>query len=124
MIEDASLVDGGDCLSHWHSTDRQPTQDFLHGLQDTAKRTTASSNVTLTGAQDFVLVDTTSSNVTVTLPRAINGLEVEVMKSSPNYTLIVIPQGSDTILLSTGVTCSTGNAALRFKAIGTDWRLI
>ena len=124
MIEEPSLVSGGDCRAHWHSEDRVPTQDFLHGLQGVAKNRPITSNTTLTGEEDFVSVDTRTGNVTVTLPRAINYTEVEVMKLYPQYTLIVLPQGSDTILQTTGVTYAAANAAIRFKAIGTDWRVI
>jgi uncharacterized membrane protein SirB2 len=54
----------------------------------------------------------------------VNGIEVEVLKVYPDFTVIILPQASDTILLTSGVTLSVGNAALRFKAFDTDWRII
>lgn len=122
--QEAALINGGDCFSHWHSEDRVPSQDFLHGLHAVSAQSPVSANATLTGSEDFILVDTSAGNVTVTLPRAINGTEVEIMKKYLANTLIILPQGSDTILLTTGVTIQSGGASLRFKAIGSDWRLI
>ena len=124
MIEDRSLVSGGDCFSHWHSEDRRPTQSFLHGLQDIANQVPVSGPVTLKGSEDFVIVDTGAGNVTVTLPKAIRGIEIEVMKLRSANTIIVLPQGTDTILGMPGATITSGGASIRFKAVGTDWKPI
>lgn len=126
MIEEnhASLIGGGDCRLHFHIDDRQPTQAFLQGLQGVANRVPVTGDTTLTGKEDFVSVDTSAGNVTITMPVAKQGLEIEILKTSPAYTIIIVPRGTDTILNTTGVTISLGNAALRFKAFGTDWRLI
>jgi len=122
--QEMALVGGGDCYSHYHSLDRQPTQDFLQGLESVANQFQVSGDTVLTGREDFVIVDTSAGNVAITMPRAINGLEVEVMKLVPAYSINVVPGGTDTILSTTGVTFSAGNASIRFKAIGTDWRPI
>ena len=122
--QEASLVSVGDCRTHWHSEDRQPTQDFLRGLQTVANQKAYSGTITLTGKEDFVLVDTSTGNSTLTLPRAVNGLEIEIMKLDATNTITVLPEGTDTILLNTGATISVGGASIRFKAIGTDWRPI
>jgi len=122
--QEMSLVGGGDCFSHWHSEDRKPTQALLQGLESIANQVPVTANVQLTGKEDFVVVNTATSSVTVTMPRAANGLEIEIMKLSPAYLINVVPKGTDTILGTTGVTISVGNASIRFKAIGTDWRPI
>ena len=121
--QERALVGGGDCFLHWHSEDRRPTQDFLHGLQSVSGVSEVSGNITLTGLEDFVLVDA-ASNITVTLPRAKQGIEIEIGKRSGGGTLIIVPQGIDTILLASGVTISSIGTSIRFKAFGTDWRPI
>lgn len=122
--QEAELVGGGDCRSHFHIDDRQPSQSFLQGLQGVANRVPVSGNITLTGKEDFVSVDTSAGNVTLTLPVAKQGLEIEILKIYLINTVIILPQGTDTVLLTTGVTLTSGNAAIRFKAFGTDWRPI
>lgn len=122
--QEASLIGGGDCRSHFHIDDRQPSQAFLQGLQGVANRVPISASVALTGKEDFVSVDTSAGDVTLTMPRAINGLEIEILKLYLAYTIIILPQGTDTVLQTTGVTLTSGNAAIRFKAFGTDWRPI
>lgn len=123
QIQENSLIGGGDCFLHFHSDDRVATQDFLHGLQKVAKVLNGTSNVVLKN-EDFVSIDTRTGNITVTMPRAINGREVELNKPYPANTLIIVPQGADTIMQGAGVTISSGGASLRFKAFGTDWRPI
>jgi len=122
--QEAELTGGGDCFLHHHSADQAPSQELLHGLQMVASQKPISSDTTLVGTEDFVLVDTTAQSLNITLPRAINGLEREIMKLVNPNTIVVLPQGTDTILGTSGVTISSGGASLRFKAIGTDWRPI
>ena len=122
--QEAELVNGGDCRSHFHIDDRQPSQSFLQGLQGVANRVPIAANTTLTGREDFVSVDTSAGNVTLNMPIAKQGLEIEILKLSLLNTVILLPQGADTILLTAGVTITVGNAAVRFKAFGTDWRPI
>jgi len=124
LDQEAALIQGGDCFSHYHSADRVPTQDFMHGLQTIARQNPVTANYTVTAKDDYVLVDTSAGNVTITMPRAIGGVEVEILKMFPQNTIFVVPEGSDTILMATGATISIGNAAIHFKAFGTDWRPI
>ena len=120
----AALTNGGDCFSHWHSEDRRPTQDFLHGLQSVASQKPYDASGSVAPGDDYVVVDSRSGSITLTLPRAVNGIEIEVLKAYPDYVVVILPQAGDTILLTSGVTLSAGNAALRFKAFDTDWRII
>ena len=71
--QETALTGGGDCFTHWHSEDRRPTQDFLHGLHSVANTVVASSNITLTGNEDVLRVDTSAGDVIVTLPYAKGG---------------------------------------------------
>ncbi len=123
-ITDRSLIGGGDCFAHWHSADRVPSSDMLHGLQAIAKQQPVTGDYQATINDDYLLVDTSAGDVTITLPMAVGGNEVEILKMSSAYTVIVLPMGTDTILTTTGVTISTGDAAIHFKSFGTDWRPI
>lgn len=122
--QEAALVGQGDCQSHWHSEHKRATQDFLHGLDSVAAQRTYTGDFTLGVGDDFAMVDTSTGDVSITLPRARNGIVKEVLKVSSAYTLTVLPSGSDTVMGVMGVTTSLGGSALRFKAFGTDWRLI
>lgn len=118
--QEAALVNGGDCFSHWHSEDRRPTQDFLHGLQTTARQKAFSSNVTLTGTDDYALVSGTTQ---VTLPRAVLGVEYCVTNVGTD-TVTVVPTGADTICGDTSVLMTVQWMSLTFKAISGGWVII
>lgn len=124
--QESSLISGGDCFAHYHSEDRRPTHSLLQGLNEIASRVQISGNFTLTGDENYVLVDTRAGNVTITLPKAKNQLEIEILKQYSPYSIIIQPGNIvDTILKQTNpVTLSTVNASLRFKAMGIDWRII
>lgn len=124
--DEQSLTGGGDCFSHYHSEDRRPTQLTLHSLYSVSREVSVSSDYVLSDNDDFILVDTSVGNVTVTLPKAINQIEVEIQKLSSANTLIIQRQNSgDTILnQSLPVSVTVGNSSLRFKAMGSDWRII
>jgi hypothetical protein len=121
---DPSLSGGGDCQAHWHSADRVPTQDFLHGLQVTGRVVTVGSSVSLRGAEDLVLVDTTAGDITLTLPRARNGREVTVLKTSALNKLTI--QGTDGQLINGRMTQTyyTRWTARTLKAVGNTWRIV
>lgn len=122
--DDYSLVGGGDCFSHWHSEDRVPTHDFLHGLHAVAFSKTVSGNTTLTGSEDFIRVDTSASDVTITLPPAIEGTEITVIKISRLHTLIVKGSGSELINGDNTHIYTTLWSARTFKAIDGQWSII
>ena len=117
---EATLTNGGDCFSHWHSEDRRPTQEFLHGLQSLVSTTSVVASTTLTGAEDVVRVDTASGNVTVTLPRPTNGKEITIIKTSALNTLTVVGgvngAGSESYV--------TQWTARTFKAVDGQWSII
>ena len=118
------LIGGGDCTTHWHSEDRVPTQDFLHGLQGVAYQVTSSSNFTPTNYTDFIYCDTSSGDVTVTLPVAKNGQEFTVIKTSPLNTLTINTTAPDTIQGLSSVSFTTQWTARTFKDYGGDWEMV
>lgn len=126
MVEDSSLTGGGDCLSHWHSSDRQATHDLRKGLEGMAYVLEVSVSTQLDGKEDIISVDTSSgATVTVTLPRAIQRREVEILKPNNPGTVLIAPLGTDTLMGSTATrSVSSGGSAIHLKALGTDWRII
>lgn len=118
------LLNGGDCTTHWHSEDRVPTQDFLHGLQGVAYQVTSASNVTPSSYTDYIYCDTSSGDITVTLPVAKNGQEYTVIKTSPLNTLTVDTTAPDTIEGLSSISFTTQWTARTFKDYGGDWQII
>lgn len=53
---------------------------------------------------DILLVDTTSGTITITLPAAINGRKLTIVKTASANNAILQPSGSDIILLASGTT--------------------
>lgn len=117
------LLNGGDCTTHWHSEDRVPTQDFLHGLQSVAYTSPISSDTTLMGSEDFVFVDTSLSDVTITLPRATGQREITIVKTSQLNTLTVVTTAPDTILGLSSVAFTTQWTSRTFKGYPGDWAI-
>ena len=124
--ETASLFEGGDCLLHYHKSDRIPSHIFLQGLYGVAFNFQTSANSVLRGNEDYVEVDTSAGGiVTITLPKARNQLEIEIAKPFAPGTVAVAVVAPDTILnQSLTVTFTSATTSLRFKWFGTDWRII
>lgn len=122
--QEAALTGGGDCFSHWHSEDRLPTQNLLHGLHGVSYVKSVSGNTSLTGKEDIILVDTSLSDVTVTLPEASGGAEVTVVKISSLHKLIVQGSGSDLINGSSSHIYTTQWSARTFKAVEGQWIIV
>lgn len=118
------LVNGGDCFSHFHSEDRRPTHDFLHGLQTVVNTRLVSTNTTLTGSEDIVRVDTSVSDVVVTLPPIAQGREITVVKISAQNKLTVKGYGSDLINESNTHNYTTIWSSRTFKAVDGQWSII
>lgn len=120
MIEDPSLVSGGDCFSHWHSSDRVPTQDMLHGLRGVVRTTLISSTYTARPDDDVILV---SGATTVTLPLARNSQEYTIVRTGTS-TVTVNTTSPDTVSGGSSVTLTTQWASRTFKAIQGGWVII
>ena len=120
MNDEASLVGGGDCFAHWHSQDRQPSQDFLHGLHQLAKVVVKSGNYAVQKNEDFVLV---SGIATVTLPLSNNGQEYTVVRIGTGY-VTVATTGADTVCGDTSVVMTTRWMSLTFKAVSGGWVIV
>ena len=121
-IQESSLVSGGDCFEHWHSSDRTPTHDTVLQYQSLATVRSVTTDVTVDDRWDYILVDTSTGNRTVTLPLANNGREIEVIKATAANKVTILPSGADTIIGATGVIIQSRFDAIRLKAVhGTGW---
>ena len=120
--QEAYLIGGADNPYHFHSQDRIPTHDTLNALADIATQTTVSSaTYRVTSNDDYLLCTATT---TITLPKAIGGKEIEVIKLFSGGSVTILPSGTDTIQGTTAMSCTTQYTALRLKAFNTGWYLI
>lgn len=122
--QESSLVSGGDCFEHWHSSDRARTHSDLEQLQQLASVVTVTSDFTVRTGTDFVLADTSLSDLTVTLPRSADGVEMEVVKVATPNILTIALTGADLIYGQSSVLVYNIATALRFKSITGGWILI
>ena len=115
--QEAALVNGGDCFSHWHSEDRIPTHDFLRGLQSTFNIVTVSSSFDASRSVDFYLVDSTSSPITCVLPKARGNRLITFVRTSGTNNVTLARTGTDTINGSTSLTISSSYSPVRLLAL-------
>ena len=122
--QESNLVSGGDCPDHWHSQDRVLDRSSLLTLQSLARAYETNDSITVTDTMDYVIADTSASNITITLPRAHNGREIEVMKNATSNFLKIITTSPDKILEQTEVRVYNYGTALKFKAVSTGWIIV
>ena len=119
--QESTLTSGGDSFDHWHSSDRIKSHDDISAYQRLANVNAVSSDFTATTNTDFVIVDTSLGNIAVTLPPALNGKEIEVMKNAAANTLYIRPASLNLILGATELKVYNYGTSLRFKAINNGW---
>jgi hypothetical protein len=115
--QEAALVNGGDCFSHWHSEDRRPTQDFLHGLQGVAKVAYPSSNFVVDFRVDYYIVTTSAGVVLATLPLARGNRVITFLRAGGAYNLRLNPSGTETINGTTHLDLTSQYSPIRLLAI-------
>lgn len=115
--QESELINGGDCRSHWHSEDRVPTQDFLHGLQNVSsiKYPLASYSVDL--KYDYHLVNTSGGIVIATLPQALNNRVITFVRIVGPNNLVLSCSGADTINGGASLTISSSYSPVRLLAV-------
>lgn len=123
-LEEFGLINGGDCFSHFHSEDRRATQDFLHGLQSVSYNKSTSSSLVLTGVEDIIRADTSASDITITLPPAVHGKEVTIVKTSALHTLTVQGANGELINGDNVHVYTTIWSARTFKAVDGQWSIV
>lgn len=115
------LISGGDTFAHWHSEDRVPTQNFLHGLQQLMSQKAVSTNTTLSSKNDIVFVDTSAGDVTITLPNGAQGEEYTIVKLGATNKLIITSVAPLTVNGRVSVSYTTALSARTYKLNGTNW---
>lgn len=119
--QEAELTERGDCQSHYHSSDRMPTQDTILQIQRLNTPRLISSNFVANDNSNYLLMDTSSGNVSVQLPAARNGREIVVMKNTAGNYVQILPLGSDKILGLNELKLYNYGDSARLKAIPGGW---
>ena len=112
--QEAALVGGGDCRSHFHIDDRQPTQSFLQGLQGLQSVVYASASYTARLKDDFHLL-TASSTLTVSLP---------VARGNRLITFVQVGGAGNCILAAASPDTVNGGASLTISSLYSPVRLL
>ena len=115
--QEAELIGGGDCRSHWHSEDRVPTQDFLHGLQNVSSIKYPLTSYSVDPKYDYHLVDTSGGVVTATLPQALNNRVIVFVRIAGPNNLVLTCSGTDTINGAASLTISSSYSPVRLLAV-------
>lgn len=118
--QEGELTNGGDCFSHYHSSDRVRTHDDVLRLQELLNEHSVSGTYAITDQDDVLLC---AIGGTLTLPRAKNGREFEVvMTGTTNVTVNLT--SPDLIYSNSSVLMTLQGMALRFKAVSGGWILV
>ena len=116
-LEEFSLINGGDCFSHFHSEDRRPTQDFLHGLQSVARINYPATSFDVSLHDDYHLVDTTAGAVTATLPLALGNRLITFVRLTGANNITLAVSGVDTVNGGVSLVISSSYSPVRLLAI-------
>lgn len=118
------LISGGDCFSHWHSSDRVRTHDDsvqLDALE--SYQTVADGTHNVKPGVTYVLVDTSAGSTTLYLPNPERKLSVTVIKTSASNTLTVDSTVGNINGAST-YSMTAAYAAAKFKAIDGNYYVV
>ena len=114
-----TLIGGGDCLHHYHNSDRFPTRDTLLWLQSLESVREVSANTSVTDIDDILLC--TATSITITLPAARGGKHYTVVTTLAGNVTIAF-NGTDTFVNgSVPHIISGANVVLRLKAVSGGW---
>lgn len=117
---EAELTNGGDCFSHWHSSDRIVDHDDIMRSQELLYQHSVSGTYSVTDQDDILLCAT---GATLTLPLAKTGREfIVVMTGTTNVTVNFT--GTDLIYGESSVLIEQQGTALHFKATTGGWILV
>ena len=116
-LDDPSLTGGGDCFSHWHSSDRQPTHDFLAGLQGVVKVKFPTTSYSVDILDDFHLVNTTGGVVTATLPPANSNRLITFVRTAGASKVTLVRSGTNTVNGTTSLDITSSYSPVRLLAL-------
>jgi hypothetical protein len=112
-----TLKGGGDCLHHYHNSDRFPSRDTLLWLWSLERVKEVTTNYTITDQDDIVIVN--GSTLSIYLPPARNGRYIRFATISGSAT--VYPNGTETINGDPTHTVGGAHKDCRLKAISGGW---
>ena len=112
-----TLIGGGDCLHHYHNSDRFPSRDTMLWLQSLERVKTVTTNYTVTSDDDIIILN--GSTLTINLPPAKNGRYYKFATISGSATLY--PNGSETINGDPTHTVGGAHKDCRLKAVSGGW---
>ena len=118
--QEATLTNGGDNFDHWHSSDRQVTQQTLRQLQQLTNIVTAPAIYTVTTLEDIILCPVAT---VLQLPTSKQGMQFSVVRTGSGA-VVCHRAGTDTIFGATNVTLTTLGEAFNFVAIPGGWILL
>jgi hypothetical protein len=120
----AQLVGSGECYIHVHPKEILGFAERLE-LMEAAPVIEISGDHTAGPRDEILLVDTSAGNVTITLPLAQKGREYQIVKTTPGFTLFIVPTTPDTLIGSTmGVSIVSAFSSLHWKSISGGYILI
>ena len=115
-----TLVGGGDCLHHYHNSDRFPPRDSMVWMEGLESVSTYSTNSTISIDDDIVI---SSAAITLTLPPSRGGKHY-IITSITAGTTTINPSGSDTISTLSSTSITGVGAVCRLKSVSGGWVFI
>ena len=121
LVNLGTLVGGGDCLEHYHLTDRFPPRDTTLWLQSQEIVVTVSADYTVTDAEDIIIIN--GSGLTIDLPVAFGGKHIIFTVNGSNSATLT-PASGETINGLSSYSLSSTVRTAHLKAVSGGWILI
>lgn len=115
-----TLVGGGDCLEHYHNSDRLPPRDSMVWFEGLETVVTYSINTLISANDDIVI---SSAAITLTLPLSRGGKHY-IITSTTIGTTTIVPSGTNTISTLASTTITGIGAVCRLKSVKGGWVFI
>ena len=115
--QERSLTGEGDCFSHWHSSDRTPTHDFLEGLQGTAKVATQNTSYDVNLSVDYHLLNSASGAIIAQLPKARGNRLITFVRTSGANSITLTAASGETVNGAATLVMSSSYSPVRLLAV-------
>ena len=115
-----TLVGGGDCLHHYHESDRFPSRDSMVWFESLESVTTYGVNTTISENDDIVI---SSAAITLTLPPSRGGKHYIITSTTAGVTT-VNPTSPDTISTLSSTSITGIGSVVRLKSVTGGWVII
>ena len=114
-----TLVGGGDCLEHYHRSDRFPPRDSRLWQDSLESVVYVDSSYSITSTDDIV-ISTAAGGVTITLPEAVGGRRITITRIGAGI-VTVTASGTDTVNGAASIALNTTYLPARLKAVVGGW---